>query len=120
MRRDVRPLEHADHARQQRVSLEKGVVVKPDDIRVVDMMPEVLVSNVLVRSVRRAAKPAHEPSEQRVVTCLSKNKVVTTFMNQVGRNHHAMGQQDGRQQVDGPARCKQSDESQHPGNPGSI
>ncbi len=83
------------------------LIIKPDDIVIIDMVPKVLVAHILVGAVRRATDPAHEPAEARIVMTALKDQIVTALVNQIRGNRHGMGKQQRRQQIDNPRRRKE-------------
>ena len=76
------------------------VVRKPDDVIIVDVVAEVLVTDILVSAVRGPAQPAHESAENLVVTIAGEDHVVTALVNQVSGDDHRMCQQNGRNRID--------------------
>ena len=70
---------------------EKRFVQPPYRIIVVHMVAEVLVADVLERAVAGTADPVQKTPQPSVVRIVAKNGVVTAFVYQVGRDHHAMG-----------------------------
>ena len=79
------------------------------------MMPEVFVAHVFVGAIGSTAEPAQYTAESSVVTLAFEHEIVAAFMNQVGGNCHRVCQQKRRDQVDGPKRAKQADNSEHIG-----
>ncbi len=111
MGRDVEPFETPDEPQDQRVLLEEFVILEPDDVVVVDVMPEVLVSHVFVGAVGSAAQPAHRAPERRIVTAAFEHQVVSALVNQVRGNRHRVCQQQGRHAVHNPGFVEQACET---------
>ena len=82
---NVEPLEEFDEARKNGVSLEESFVVEANDIIVVDMVPKMLVTHVLIGAVRRATKPAQEFAELGIVLMVGDGKIFVTPIEQVWR-----------------------------------
>ena len=71
-----------------RMLLEPLLVLEPDDIIVIDMMPEVFVTHVLVGAIGCTANPAQDSAESGVVTLALEHQIVATLVNHVGGNNH--------------------------------
>ncbi len=115
VRRDIEPLEQARDAQHAGMIGEELLIVEPDDIVVVDVVPEVFVAHVLVSAVGCAADPAQETTEISVMSNAPENEVVAALMDHVRGDGHAVGQQQGCQDVHEPVRRKQADPAQHIG-----
>ncbi len=90
--RNIEPLQKLAKAQYYWVVSEEFLVIKPDDIVIVDMMPEVLVTNVFISAISGPAQPGQKPTERRIVTDTSENEIVATFVNHVGSYRHSVRQ----------------------------
>ena len=104
---NVEPFKSAHDFQDQRVSLEKTVVLEPNDVVVIDVVAKMLVSHVLVRAVGRTAQPAHRTTEGRIVTAAFEHEVMSALVNQVRGDGHRVCQQQGRHSVHQPRAVKQ-------------
>ena len=110
MRGDVEPLEATHDPEYQRVPVEELLVVEPDHVVIVDVVPEMLVSHVLVGAVGCAAQPAHRPAEGGIVPAAFEDEIVAAFVNQVGGDGHCVREKQCCRRIDDPGIGKQARE----------
>ena len=104
----VEPLQEQGGSIQARVPAKESLVVEPHNVIVFYVMTEVLRSDVFETAVTGAANPTQQASQLGVVLVLGKQRVVGTFVDQVGGDDHAVSQQQHPWQESRPASGQQA------------
>ena len=92
VRRDKAPFKEDRDAVYKRVLSKKAFIIKPHHVVVLDVMPEVLGTNVFHRAVAGPANPP-EPTRQLIVVPIHReNGVVGALMDHIGGNNHAVAE----------------------------
>jgi hypothetical protein len=70
------------------VADEKCLIIKPDNVIIIDMMPEVLIADVFESSVTRSTNPAEHATQLGVAPIVLKHRVVSTLVYKIGSDDH--------------------------------
>ena len=92
---------------------EKFIVLKPDNVIIVHMVPKMLVAHVFVGAIGSTAQPTHETAQRGIVPRFPENEIVAAFVDQVSRDHHAVRKSQRRDCVHKPVRYKQPDKAKY-------
>jgi len=99
-RRHIGPFQRQHQLLQpQRARPEEGLAVEGDHVGTVDVVAHVLLAQVLELGVATAAQPAADIAGPFVVPGHAENGAMGEFVDQVGGDDHAVGQQQRAQRV---------------------